>query len=61
MQFEYHIIDRKHKRNRGSIEANSLTEARNILKEKEAFIIYLKQKQDLWQQWQGLNKKSWPS
>lgn len=57
MQFEYHIIDRKHKRNRGSIEANSLTEARNILKEKEAFIIYLKQKQDLWQQWQGLNKK----
>jgi len=57
MQFDYQIIDRKHKRSHGVIEASSLTEARNILKEKEAFIVYLKQKRDLLRQWQGLSKK----
>ena len=42
MQFDYQVIDRKHKRSKGIIEANSLNEARNILKEKEAFIVFLK-------------------
>lgn len=57
MQFDYQIIDRKHKRSKGIVEANSLNEARNILKDKEAFIVYLKKRRNLLAEWQGLGKK----
>lgn len=57
MQFDYQVIDRKHKRSKGIIEANSLNEARNILKEKEAFIVFLKKRRNLLAEWQGLGKK----
>lgn len=56
MQFEYLILDRKNKRSRGLVEANSLTEARNILKEKNAFIVKLKVKQSLLSSLDKLNR-----
>ncbi len=57
MQFDYLILDRKHKRTHGTIEANSLTEAQNILKDKEVFIISLKKKRNFLAELHGLNKR----
>jgi type IV pilus assembly protein PilC len=57
MQFYYQIIDRKHRRSRGIIEADSIKEARNILREKEAFVVHLKQKQNLLARWQRIGKR----
>ncbi|OGK66316.1 hypothetical protein A2313_03600 [Candidatus Roizmanbacteria bacterium RIFOXYB2_FULL_41_10] len=56
MQFDYQIIDRKHKRSHGTIEASSMKEARSILKEKEAFIVRLKAKTEIFKNIQGLRR-----
>ena len=56
MQFDYQVIDQKHKRSRGIIEASSIKEAQNILKEKGAFIVHLKAKKDIFSNIQGLRR-----
>ncbi len=44
MQFEYTVLDVKNKKNIGVIEANNFQEAKSILREKNFFIVKLKEK-----------------
>lgn len=57
MQFDYQIIDRKQKRSQGTLEAGSIREATAILKEKNAFLVRLTPKQDLFRLLTELVKK----
>lgn len=56
MQFEYQVIDRKHKRLHGTIEAVSYREAKAILKEKGTFVVKLVEKKNLFGSLEELNK-----
>ncbi len=47
MIFEYTVLDVKNKRLKGTVEATSLKDAKNILKEKRYFLVTLNQKKQL--------------